>query len=293
MKTHRKILAGLLALGLVLAPSFGFAQSAYRFWWQVVDEQGRPYAGQTARCSVYSVGTGTALAYHFSAQLGTAGSTMPLLSDASSQFHFWTSSTSDVQVACDTLSGGQASTRLRYSDHTIVVDRQGRRVVRFPFVTNTSLTNTNVFLPGGAVVRDVLIQLTEGVANSHLNVGLRYNHQVSTQATNVTQLVHVMSLQTGDLWLRPHAVILYGTGTVNPYVNQVHRGAALAIFHVIASNDVSMGGKVGHGFYFERPYLVPNEGVELAYMTSNAAVKGHVYVLYDKVHAASWSSYTY
>ena len=301
MKTYmRKFLAGLLALGLVLAPSVGFAQ--YRYWWQVVDEQGRPYLGQTVRCSVYTVATGAPL--HFTVTTGV-GSSQPLLSDVNSAFHFTSAASSDVQIVCNTLSGGQANTRLRWTDHTIVIDRQGRKIVRFQFVQNATATNTNVFIPAGAVIRDVLIQLSAGAVNSHLEVGFRGDH-FSNHSFGA--LVHRMSLQTGDAWLRPHAVIVMGEGSVRPRVAEVHRGVALAISHTVtAAQNFGATNVQNSGFYVEIPYVVggPNVlggipgaatglGVELQYRTSNTAgISGHVYVMFDSYHTGSWFDYRY
>src|SRR3990167_9256898 len=220
-----KIVAGLLALGLVLAPSLGFAQS-YRYWWQVVDEMGRPYQGQTVRCSVYRIGTGTALAYHFSSNLANVGSTMPLLSDANSMLHFWSSANTDVGVICNNVSVGQATARLRHTDHSIMIDRQGRKVVRFQVVQNTTATNTNLFIPGGAVIRDVIVQQVTGVANAHIEVGFRGDHlgQHSYGA-----LVHRLAVPTANdgTWVRPGATISAQGSGLYPLITEVDRGTAL------------------------------------------------------------------
>ena len=293
MKTHmRKFLAGLLALGLVLAPSMGFAQ--YRYWWQVVDEQGRPYLGQTVRCSVYTVATGGPLAYHFTSNLSLVGSTMPLLSDSNSALHFWSSATSDVQVLCNTLSGGSANTRLRWTDHTIVIDRQGRKVVRFQFVQNATATNTNIFVPGGAVIRDVLVQQVVGAANAHLEVGFRGDH---LGQHSYSALVHRLALPAASdgTWVRPGATISAEGSGLYPIITEVHRGVAL----LLASHTTTLavkfqGGSYQPGFYAETAYPVPAVGVELQYRTSNTGgLSGHVYVMYDLYHTGSRFDYRY
>lgn len=302
-----KIVAGLLALGLVLAPSVGFAQ-AYRFWWQVVDELGRPYYQQSVRCSVYRIGTGTALAYHFSSNFVNPGSTMPLLADANSAFHFWTDSTTDVGVLCNSFSGGQSGTRLRYTDHSIMIDRQGRKVVRFQATTNASPTNTNVFLNGGAVIRDVIVQNMAAGA-THIGVGFRGSH-LGTH--NAVALVHELSLSTAG-FLRPGAVIAQSGpsaigntqyaksgGDLGMFWNVVgnHRGVALSYSHVVGTygqqsggrllnNAAGLSGMYPSGFYMEVAYVVPEAGVELVYITSSGDVKAHVFVMFDAYHLGS------
>ena len=283
-----KIVASLLALGLLLAPSLGFAQ-AYRYWWQVVDEMGRPYQGQTVRCSVYRIGTGTALAYHFSSNLANPGSTMPLLSDANSMLHFWSSANTDVGVICNSVSGGQAGARLRYTDHSIVIDRQGRKVVRFQVVQNATAVNTNVFIPGGAIIRDVMVQQVTGAANAHLEVGFRGDH---LGAHNLSALVHRLALPAANdaTFVRPGATFDADGGTY-PVVAAVHRGSALATYHLVATSVKFQGGSYQPGFYVETAYSVPAVGVELAYRTSNTAgLSAHVFVLFDLFHVGSMGS---
>ena len=284
-----KIVAGLLALGLLLAPSMGFAQ--YRYWWQVIDDRGVPYLGQTVRCSVYSIGTGTALSYHFTSTLSNVGSTMPLLSDTNSQLHFWSASNADGGVICNNQSGGQAGIRLRHTDHSIMIDRQGRKVVRFQVVQNTTAVNTNLFIPGGSIIRDVIVQQVTGVANAHIEVGFRGDHlgQHSYGA-----LVHRLAVPTANdgTWVRPGATISAEGSGLYPIITEVHRGTALVLAqHTLAVATKFQGGSYQPGVYMETSYSVPAVGVELQYRTSTApGLSAHVFVLYDLFHVGALGS---
>lgn len=294
----RKLVAGLLALGLVLAPNVGFAQATY-FWWQVVDEVGRPYPSQTVSCSVYDLASHGAkelfLAPSLARHVGVLTS-MPLLSDANSRLHFWSESTSDIRAVCYYARGGAATdVRLSRFAHTVMIDRQGRKVVRFPFVTNSTNQATSLWLPQGAVVRDVMVQNLPGSQGGdksimHLNVGFRGNHAGAEYHAFVNRL----NLGSTDEWIRPgaHIGVSPGTGGLGRryHVGASHRGAALAYFAAGGGIPIGegAGGPVGwhQGFYLEVPFVVHMAGgIELSYQTSNTpGLSGHVYVIYDSYH---------
>ena len=286
MMTHlRQCVAGLLALGMVLMPGQALAQSY--FWWTVVDEFGRPYPSQTVSCSVYDLASHGAKELFLLPSLARhAGvlTTMPLLSDADSRLHFYTDSTSDVRVVCYYARGGAATdVRLSRFAHTVMIDRQGRKIVRIPYVTNATTTNSGVWLPQGATVRDVVVNnLGSGrgqsdlIADAHLDVGFAGNHRVAVGHALVRQL----GLETG-LWQRPHFTASYG-GTGGFYVNASHRGGALAF--VIQGHRTGDSGRAG--VYIETPYLIHVAGgLEVTYTTNNTpGISGHLYILYDSYH---------
>ena len=284
----RRIVAGLLALGLVLAPNAGFAQATY-FWWQVVDEVGRPYPSQTVSCSVYDLASHGAKELFLLPSLARhAGvlTSMPLLSDSNSRLHFYSESTTDVRVTCFYARGGAATdVRLSRFAHTVMIDRQGRKVVRIPYVRNTSPTNTGIWLPQGAVVRDVIVNnlgtgagvTTDLLADAHLDVGFGGNHTVATGHALVRQL----GLNFGD-WQRPHFTATIRGARGGYTFDGFHRGNALAF----AIQGHRAGDVMFPGVYIERSYTIHVAGgLEVTYTTNNVpGISGHIYIMYDSFH---------
>lgn len=301
----RKIVAGLLAFGLVLVPNAAFAQ--YYFWWQVVDEYGKAFPSQTISCSVYDLAShGAKIVYLQPSLAPHAGvqTAMPLLSDANSRLHFYSDSTADVRVVCYYARGGAATDlRLSHNTHNVMIDRQGRKVVRFPFVTNTTVQRTGIWLPQGALVRDILVNVGERFVDAfadntqtdpHLNVGFAGDHAVTYHA-----LIDRMHLIGQPAFVRPGSNS--GTGRIIPKIGGVgaithlgvaggfgaHRGQALAATCRGAVSTVA-------GFsescpYVETAFLVHvSGGLELAYQTSNRnGISGHVFVIYESYHVGT------
>jgi hypothetical protein len=178
--------------------------------------------------------------------------------------------------------------RLSRFDHTVMIDREGRKVVRFNYVNSTSVTNTGVWLPAGAVIRDVIIQNVSGPANTHINVGWRDSHTTAFGHT-WSALVHVQGLGTGTTWIRPHAVVSFSGATgVSPQIVEVHRGMALAIWHTVgigtAAQRTGKGEYGAEGFYLERSFPL-DLPIELTYQTGGAgSISGHVYIFFDQLH---------
>jgi len=308
MTTFRsKIMASLLALGLLLVPVSAFAQ--YYFWWQVADEFGRPFPSQTISCSVYELAShGAAVIYNAPSLAPHAGvqTSMPLLSDSNSRLHFYSASSDDKRVVCYYARGGAATdVRLSRTVHTILIDRQGRKIVRFPYVTNTGTTRTGIWFPRGAIIYDLLVQ---NVSNSgqtdapasdvnpepHLNVGFAGEHVVSLTHS----LVNRMHLTRTAEWVRPGP----------RYRTVTKAGGSGQLFHVIASHrGEALADTCGRGgvsgpplvegctFYFERPMEVHFAGgLEVTYNTSNTpGISGHVYLLYESFHTGLSTSPVY
>jgi len=303
-KSLRQCVAGLLVLGMVLMPVQALAQTY--FWWQVVDEFGRPYPSQTVSCSVYDLASHGAkelfLLPTLARHVGVLTS-MPLLSDADSRLHFYSATTDDIRVVCYYARGG-AATDLRLSrfTHTVMIDRQGRKVVRFPIVTNTGTTATSVWLPQGALIRDIIVQNTGFSATTalgaydesntfpapHLNVGFRGNHAVGLTHA----LVDRMHLFSRPEWISPSS----NTGQVfRPFTAGlggqwqdtgfgVHYGQLLARASRGAVSGVA--NHQGSSSYQQVPYLVHvGGGLELSYQTSNTpGISGHVFVIFESYH---------
>ena len=300
MKTMRsKVMAGLLVLGLMFTPVQAFAQ--FYFWWQVVDEQGRAYPSQTVSCSVYDLAShGAKVLYTLPSLAPHAGvqTSMPLLSDANSRFHFWSESSSDVRLVCYYARGGAATdVRVSRTSHTVMIDRQGRKVVRFPYVTNTAATRTGIWLPRGAILKDILVQNVSGSGQTdapasdvnpepHLNVGFAGDHTVSTAHS----LINRMHLTRTAEWVRPgpryRTVVVAGGSGTQFHVIASHRGEAVA--DTCGRGGVSGPPQANAGclFYRDRDLEIHFAGgLELVYQTSNTpGISGHVYLLFDSYH---------
>ena len=154
MKTWKRLMAGLVALAFALAPNPLFAQyGGNYYWWQVVDEFGKPYGGQSAvECSVYEVASHGAALMHFDSVLTAPGSTQPLLSDATGKFHFYSQNTDDKRIICFARRGGTANdVRLDRQTHRIMIDRQGRKVARFAYNNQSSGVRTGINIPQGSI----------------------------------------------------------------------------------------------------------------------------------------------
>lgn len=300
-----KVTAGLLVLGLMLIPIQAMS-APYYFWWQVVDEYGTRLPSQTTTCSVYDLASHGAKVMYLAPSLAPhAGiqTSMPLLSDANSRFHFYSESNADVRVVCYYARGGAATDlRISVNSHNVMIDRQGRKVVRFPFVTNATTTKTSVWIPRGSIIRDILVQSTyygaqaltqgEGAGGSntnpepHLNVGFAGNHAVSLTHA----LVDRMHLAGQPEWIRPGLGLWFspavgGVGGAHYSTGfGVHRGFALASAPRGAVS--APGNHQGLMASFEIVKLVTEQGgLELTYQTSNTPnVVGHVYVIFDSYH---------
>ena len=274
MRRIRQIVALALAVAL-LFPAGAWAQT--RFWWQIVDEGGQPYTGQDVQCSVFRPNEHAALVLHTNRALNTAAGN-PLWGDAASTFHFWTSSSDPIDVTCFyAYGGGGYSGRINQFQHKFVLPRQGTQIVRFAVnsVSATYQTDSGIVLPGGALIRDVVIQnlSPRGLGTYHLSVGFLGNHAVAT----ANSLVNTQALSSPDEWLRPHFTTV--PGTVCPgNICANHRGTALALHY-------------SSGFFGERAYSVHvSTGLQVSYSAqpgTGAAVRAHVYILFDRLHSSA------
>ena len=301
----RKIVASLLALGLLLAPSVSMAQPYY-FWWQAVDELGRALPSQTVSCSVYDLASHGAKVMYLAPSLAPHNgvmTSMPLLGDASSKFHFYSDVNTDVRVVCYYARGGAATDMRigRSGGHQVMIDRQGRKVVRFPFVNNAARQNTGIVIPAGSIIRDIIVQNTalvqdpplDDTATPHLNVGFAGNHAISINHS----LIDRMHLARQPEWIRPGSnsgtgrsiLKTGGAGTAYHFGALegfgAHRGIALAVTCRGAVSGPALGSGCG---YVETAYMVHVAGgLELTYQTSSSPtvpISGHVFVIYESYH---------
>lgn len=275
MKTRTKsVIAALLAAALLAAtPGVGLAQTY--FWFTAEDELGRPYTGQNVQCSVFRPNQHAAVTLHSSAALGVLGQ-VPIWSDVNGRLHFYSTSQDDVDVSCWYTYGGSGfAGRLSRFDHRIFIPRQGTQIVRFA-VNSTAATyqsDSGVTLPAGALVRDVIIQNLnpKALGTYHLAVGFLGNHAAAT----ADALVTAQALNAGEEWLRPHTTGA-GIGSVSGAYLANHRGLLLATRHA--------------GQTIERSYLITAPtGLTVSYSAqpgTSAAVRAHVFILFDRLHTA-------
>ena len=292
MKTMKWLAASLAALILVTAAPVG-AQSAYYFWWQVVDEQGRPYKQQTlgvgdVQCSVSRPNIHGAAILHSNSSLSIRGETGPLFSDTNGRLHFYSTSGDPVDVQCYAEYGGSASVaKLDRFTHKIVVPRDAAvNITRFPVSQSGSASvyqvDAGASLPQGALIRDVIVQNLGTAAGGggvlstyHLSVGFLGNHIVGTS----NSVVDRVDLTGFVEWLRPSYINDAGTLAIAATPGKTtHRGAAM-----ISTHAFSVGGN-NVTIRFETPYLVHSaSGLSLSYSVP-ATVPLTPYILHVSVY---------
>ena len=295
MKTPKILRFADLALAVLigLGPVAAVAQTsnAYYFWWQVTDEYGQPYTGQNVACSVYDPNGPGAKTLHTTSALDS-GNRNPLFSDVNGKLHFYSTSNQPVDVVCRYTQGGNMTSvnRLTLQTHRIVVDRHGRQVAWFAVNQNPGITSnatTGVTIPGGAVVRDVIIQnlAPAGVTSAfHISVGFGGNHAV---AQNQRALVDAQALTSPDEWLRPHMVCTGAAASAAQCLlgGANHRGTAISFFHAQITVNASVANA---SVYREIPYIVhTSTGLDVVYGTQVPASQNarlHVFILYDLFH---------
>lgn len=281
-KSFRGILAAVMALGVLMTPALLAAQTGYYYWFQMQDVQGEPFTenGEFS-CSIYQgAGSGATIAQiHANSSFNLASALpQPIYSDRNGRVHFYSTSDTTFRAACYSKYGryGVLERLDRTGVKSLRVEREPlNRISRFQYTTNTSPTVTNIVIPKGGRIVDVLVvpssppQTGPTSTCCHLNVGFDGNHAVATGGA----LVAAMDISGGynaDSPLRPIFVV-NGAATVNR-----HRGAALR-YHVTTN---------GYGSYGEVPYLVHvSSGLTVTYSTTSAASQGgHVYILWDQTH---------
>lgn len=279
----RQMIAAILALTLMVAPTGAFAQGAgpaKYFWFQTVNEEGEPFQEEGAvRCSVYArdAQTGSSIV-HANAQLTTAY-TLPLANSGNGIIHWYSGSEDPVNLKCFTQYGDYAyKNNFGRNRHTVRIDTSGsRKIYRFPYVTNATPTATGLVIPMGGRVMDVMVERIGIADGAHLNVGFTGNHAVSSWNALASQLAID---QRG--FVTAHLTANAGSDAGN-FAAAAGSHIGLALRHQVAST--------GSGFKSQivRPYMVHvSSGLEITYNTSNVAgLGGHVYVIWEMMHVGS------
>lgn len=280
------VLAGLLAWPAVTASQVRTG-NAYYYFFQVQNEYAEPFtADGFVSCSVYNpVNEGrNAAVVHSAASLaqgtGLAG---PLYSNVNGIIHWYSSTSSPVDVVCYTKAGDSGRKKQMTTNvHSLKIDTASmNKVVRFPFVggaTAKYMTDSGLFIPEGSVVTGVAIQLATSPAQwAHIDVGFNGNHTVSTAASLARQIA---------LERAPGFVLAHNSSCFPPAANCVagnHLGAALT--HVTAlSGNGTLRSYV--------PYMVHvSGGLGLNYSTPAGAQGGHVYVFFQNLHVGVTAGY--
>lgn len=276
------VLAGLLAWPAVTASQVRTGNGYYYFL-QLTNEYDEPFTDDGfASCSIYSrEDNGAVRSYtHSASSLNLASAVAgPLYSSVNGLIHWYSSSTNPVDVVCYTKSGDsgrKASVTIR--DHKLrIVTSGSAKVIRFPFSGGAAakyMTSTGLFVPEGAVITDVAVQLATSPAQwAHIDVGLDGNHTVSTGSALARQI---------DLFGSPRFILAHNGSCFPPAANCVaadHLGAALT--HVTALS----GNGTLRSF---RPYMVHvTGGLRVTYSTPAGSQGGHGYVFFRTLHVGS------
>jgi len=196
-----KILAGLLAMALLLAPAVPIVKAqqpgsgplpGVTYWWfQLRDERNQPISAPGI-CFVYTAGSDTLATIYTDQTLATAAANpvtaAPLFQSSGNSCAFYTpSTTTSVDVIAWTKRG-----RSRLSSYTpggsavhlVVIDQQmTQKIIQIPYSVQApssgiSYVNSGVTIPKGFVVTDVYVQVTNAGSgnNIHLSAGILEKH---------------------------------------------------------------------------------------------------------------------
>jgi hypothetical protein len=300
-RMYKWLAASLAALILAAAPAG--AQSPYYFWFQVIDEQGRPYKSQTAgvgdvQCSIYRPNVHGAAILHTNASLTNAGRSGPLFSDTNGRLHFYSTTDGVVDVSCVAEYGGSSFVaKLDRFTHVVRLPREAAmNYTKFPVViggggASVYQTAAGASLPQGALIRDVVVQNLQalGEGTGHLSVGFLGNHSVavSNALVNALWLTREQSGTnsiTGVEFLRPGYVSDPGTiGVAATPGLATHRGLALLAVHAAVISGTTLNIR------FEVPYLIHvASGLDVSYSVNPGddpmGVSAHVTIYWQKYH---------
>lgn len=285
-KRFRGILAAVLAVtmaGVLAWPAVMSAQlrqsgqPGYYYFFQVQNEYEEPFTTDAfVACSIYTREANNAIrSYtHSTAALANADAQAgPLYSNTNGIIHWYSASTNPVDVVCYTKAGDSGRKYgMTTREHRLRIVTSGSdKVIRFPFSLNAAPTGTGIYIPEGAVVSGVAIQVaTPSNVTSHINVGFGGNHSVATRNALATE----MGLKVGQFAVA-HSASCTGAAANCAVDNQL----GLALRHTSAA-----GGNAS--INTPRTYMVHvTGGLEVTYTTSNTAgIGGHGYVFYRLLH---------
>lgn len=184
MTRRTRFMAGILTLafiafGLSVAPT---AEAQAKFWLQVVGDDTSNSPITSAYCRVKTAGAATEPTIYTTAALATAA-TNPISVNTTSgecEWYLDTSTTSvdvDIYVTAGRYKGAvrRILALTRSSDHRVVVaipSALKTLVVPFTGTSSVGTTSATQTLPGGALVKDVMLETVTVVASSTMDVGI-------------------------------------------------------------------------------------------------------------------------
>ena len=300
-KRFRGILAAVLAIALagVLAwPAVMSAQlrqsgqPGYYYFFQVQNEYEEPFTTDGfVACSIYSREDNGATRFWTHSAASLANSTAqagPLYSNTNGIIHWYSGTTNPVSVVCYT-KGGDAGRKVRMSirDHKIRIVTSGAdKVIRFPFSTNTAPTGSGIYIPEGATVLGVALQIaTPGATVAHVDVGFGGNHAFGLRNALADRLQagpNTMTAAAGfNTYMPPSGAA--GATWVNGGIQSV---PAVAHYGILLRH--LNAGLAAASFYNGGAMVHTTGGLEVTYTTSNVAgLGGHIYVFFRVLHVGS------
>jgi len=282
MTRLRTILAAML-LGVLCWPLAAVAQPApgLAYWFfQIKDERDQAVTASAAKCQVYTASTRTNATIYSDRALATA-ITQPFAADSSGICSWYMSTSTALDVNVWTNRGRGFFAGMTVNDHVARIGLQGSdKIVRLPFSTDAALVNTGFTIPVGAIVRDVLIEVTTASTTGHLTIGLLTGNTAGFCGGGVTVVGDTptfgKSLEYAG-WHQCHAVLTAATvGWLDRYISAFHSGVYLS--------RGAIGGTLTHaGSYIKYPYIA-NAAANVSYMTKGT-VAGFFYLLMSELGA--------
>jgi len=297
-KRFRGILAALLAVavaGVLAWPAVMAAQirtsgqPGYYYFFQVQNEYEEPFTTDGfVACSIYSREDNgrTRFWTHSAASLanGTAQAG-PLYSSVNGLIHWYSGTTNPVDVVCYT-KGGDSGRKVQMSirDHRLRIVTSGAdKVIRFPFSTNTAPTGSGIYIPEGATVSGVALQIaTPGATVAHVDVGFGGNHAFAVRNALANRLQAGPNTLTASAGFNTYMPPTGAVGATWPDIGGIQT-AAKTHYGVLLNHFGALGG-----YYNGGAMVHTTGGLEVTYTTSNVAgLGGHIYVFFRVLHVGS------
>jgi len=288
-------MAGVLAWPIVMAAQTRESgQPGYYYFFQIVNENDQPFTDAGfVNCSIYRYGANGSIntIVHSAASLANGtGLAGPLYSNSNGIIHWYSGTTTPVDVVCFTKGGDSGrKVRMAITDHRLRISTTGaQKVVRFPFSTNTGVTATGLYIPQGAVVQSVAVNVaTPGATVGHIDVGFGGNHAFAVRNALADRLQLGPNTTTAAAGFN---TFLDPTGTVGatwPGIGGVQSVPRTHMGVLLKHINIATGG-ANSGTYNGGVMVHTTGGLELTYDTSNVgSMGGHVYVFFQLIHVGS------
>ena len=294
MKRFRALITlGLAALLLGVMPAVAEAQLSYKFWAGAVDEHGNKITSGV-RCQVYTAGTDTAPSIYSNNTLATIIQGASIAGDANGICEWYSSASTAVDLYVWHRNGrGVVLAITPYSTHRVILRQSSPyKVVRLPYSTNSSSTQTGYTIPKGSAVWDVYIQpiIASGGGSAgdyHIAIGTQgTNHGFCTGGNTTVGGsafgvdIHTNTGASGG-WLRCHAVLATSTrSTADYYITHFHSGSLISRGAVGQDSTSYLPGHIHAGSYMRFPYISGGgTSNQVVYTTRGSAVAGHFYLI--------------